>query len=101
MSNKPTILEIDNIRIRKWDDLNYFIEREETYWNPKEKKETTGYRFKGYYSSVLACLKEISIKGLLVDENSVKGLGTYLKEVERSNQLILDAIEKASGDSNE
>lgn len=55
--SKPIIMQIDNVRIGKWDDQNYFIERKETYWNPKDKKEITDYRFKGYYSTILKALQ--------------------------------------------
>ncbi|GAQ18007.1 hypothetical protein OPHB3_1946 [Oceanobacillus picturae] len=90
---KPIIMEIDNVRIRKWDESNYFIERLETYWNPKEKKETTDYKFKGYYSTVSACLKAISSKGLLVEEKDVSDLESHLKEVEQSNAKLMKALE--------
>lgn len=92
--SKPIILEIDNVRIRRWDDQNLFVEREETYWNPKEKQQTTGYRFKGYYYTVSACLREIARKELLIDENNSHDLKSVLNQIEISNQKIVDAIER-------
>src|SRR5690606_28595341 len=97
--NKPIILEIDNVRIRKWDDQNYFIERKETYFNPKEKAETIGYKFKGYYPTVFKALKAISDKELLVNEKAISDLKSYLNEVTWSNMKVIFAIENAVGDS--
>ncbi len=92
MSNKPVIMEIDNVRIRKWDDSNYFIERLETYWNPKEKQEITDYKFKGFYSTLTACFKAMNAKCLLINEKAVSDLKSHLNEVERSNQKLFMAL---------
>lgn len=94
MNKKPIITEIDNVRIRRWDDSNVFIEREETYWNPKDKTDITGYRFKGYYSTVLSALESIHIKGLLIEENSVRELNDILKQVRISERKVIEAINR-------
>src|SRR5690625_7129551 len=92
--NKPIILEIDNVRIRKWDEQNYYVEREETYFNPKEKKYITDYRFKGYYSTVLGALESIHLKGLLIDNGGVGDLTDVLKQVMESEKREVDAMSR-------
>lgn len=94
MEKKPIITEIDNVRIKRWDENNVIIEREETYWNPKEKAETTGYRFKGYYSTVLSALESVHTKGLLIDENSAGELNDLLKQVRISERKVVEAINR-------
>lgn len=94
---KQTILQIDNVRIRKWDEQNVFIEREETYFSARDKKDITGYRFKGYYSDVFKALLAVNRKGLLIDKNSAQSINELLKQVQESERKIL----KALGDANE
>ncbi|KPH76087.1 hypothetical protein [Oceanobacillus caeni] len=67
---KPTILEIDNVRVIKWDENNYVVQREETYFSPINQMDVTSYVFKGCYATLQACFKAIHVKGLLIDENS-------------------------------
>jgi len=99
--NKPIILEIDNVRIRKWDEQNYYIEREETYFNPKEKKDITDYRFKGYYSTVLGALESIHLKGLLIDNDSIGDLTDVLEQVMDSEKRVVDAISRLDVKTND
>lgn len=100
MSEKPIILEIDNVRIRKWDDMNYFIEREETkeIFNPQTKQKgiKTDYQFKGYYPSILRALQAIHTKGLLIKENSVQDIKSLSNQIEISNREVIRAIEKVN-----
>lgn len=98
MSEKQTILEIENVRVRKWDDQNYFIERKETYTNPKDKKEITGYRFKGFYSTLSECLKAIHVKGLLINENNCAELTDVLNQIKESERRIIEAVRSESNE---
>lgn len=104
MDNK-TIIQIDNVRIRQYDSTNYVVEREETTenFNPRLKKKEvkTSYRFKGYYGTLTGALKAISIKGLLVDESTASELDGHLKQVEESNQKVIDAIDRMGVKANE
>ena len=96
MTKKKILLEIDNVRIIRNDPLNLAVERLETNYSKRHKKEFTTYQFKGYYSTILGALKGILYNELLVDENSLTGLESYLKQVEDSNKKILDALEDLS-----
>lgn len=95
---KPIILEIDNVRIGRWDDNNLFVEREETTRSyDREKKvwmENTGYKFKGYYSTLAQALSAIHAKGLLINENSISDLTDVLKQVMDSEKRVVDAISR-------
>lgn len=92
---KRILVQIGNVRIREENELNKVIEREETYYLPRDKKEVTGWRFRGYAGSVLEALRLIHAKGLLINENDVSDLKSHLEQVEKSNGLILEALEAA------
>lgn len=59
---KKTLLKIENVRVIEHDDMNLAVERYETYYNPKAKKEVSGWRFKGYTASILKALQLIHTK---------------------------------------
>ena len=93
---KPIILEVDNVRIGRWDDNNLFVEREETtrrYDREKEEwVENTGYKFKGYYSTLTQALSAIHAKGLLINENSISDLTDVLNQIKESENKIVSAV---------
>ena len=93
---KPIILEIDNVRIGRWDDNNLFVEREETTRSyDREKKvwmENTGYKFKGYYSTLAQALSAIHTKGLLINESSISNLTDVLNQIKESENKIVSAV---------
>lgn len=95
MDKKPVIITIDNVRVRRWDRQNVFIEKYENVYNPKEKEHEMKWRFIGYESTIKGALESISRKGLLVDEKAVSDLKTYAKEVDRSNDRILEEVWKS------
>lgn len=90
--SKPIILEIDNVRIGKFDERNYFVEREETYFSPKDNSDVTQYKFKGYYGTLFGALRSVHTKGLLINEESVQGLTQLLEQVEASERNIIKEI---------
>ncbi len=96
MSKKEIVHQIENVRILKNDELNYAIEREETYYNAKDKKDVTRWRFKGWSGSFLGSLRLIHNKELLIDEKAISDLRRHLEQVEKSNGLLLEALEGAS-----
>ncbi len=96
MSEEKVIIEIDNVRIRRNDNLNYVVERLETSYSTRHKKEFTSYQFKGYYGTVAGALKGISYQELLIDENSVTDLKSYLEQVMESNEKILNFMEESA-----
>ena len=95
--SKPVLVEIDNVRVVRSDALNLAVERLETtksYNKKKEKwEENTSWQFKGYYSTIAGALKGIVNKELLINENSLTDLKSYLKEVEWANKKIYTALE--------
>ena len=94
MTEKKTIIEIENVRIKEYNEMNVMIERKETYFNPLEKKEVSGWKFRGYSTDILAALKSIHNKGLLINTNAITDLENHLKEVDKANKVILDALER-------
>lgn len=91
---KPVLVEIDNVRVLKWDNENYLIERKETYFSAKDKGEITEYRFKGYYGTLFKALRAIHTKGLLIDENSKQSINSLLKQIKFSEQNIINEIRR-------
>ena len=94
-TEKKVLLEIDNVRIKEYDRLNVQIEAYETYYNPIEKKDTQGWKFKGYSATVLSALLQIQRKEYLIDENAIQDLKTYVEAVKASNLKLRKAIEDA------
>lgn len=94
LTNKPILLEIDNVRIRRWDDKKCFIERGETYFSPKDKSEITNYKFKGYSGTVFEALRSIHTKGLLVSENGKQSIESLLEQIELSEKNIINEIRR-------
>lgn len=95
-NNKEILLEIENIRIVRNDPLNLTLERLETTYSARYKKEFNSYQFKGYFSNILSALRAIQSKELLIDENNVMDLEGYLKQVQESNDKILKSMEGLS-----
>ncbi|GGJ48895.1 hypothetical protein [Virgibacillus salexigens] len=90
---KKTILEIENVRVIEHDDLNLAVERYETYYNPKTKKEKSGWRFKGYAASILGAIQLIHNKELLIDQEAVTDLSSHLNEVKRTTKTLAEIKE--------
>jgi len=90
---KQTLLQIDNVRIKESDAYNLIVERYEKVYNPIKKENSEGWRFKGFNSSNVGCLKLITKKDLLIDEKAVSDLNGHLKQVRESERKMLDAIE--------
>src|SRR5690625_2628764 len=97
INNKPIQIKIGPVAIVRDNSQNMAIYRMESVYNRFEKKSNNSYQFKGFYSSVLACLKAIQYKELLIDENEYTDLESYLKQVEKSNEKLIKVLE---GDSN-
>lgn len=94
MENKPVLIEIDNVRVVRWDNDNLAILRYEQRYNRKEKKYISGWQFKGYYSTLRNSLRAIVAKELLTDKNNSMALNDHLKQVERIYNLIDKKIEE-------
>ncbi len=90
---KETLLTIDNVRVIQSDPLNLAIERLEEVQNPKDGTITNKWRHKGYSGSILGALQTIQYKELLIDYNAVNDLENHLKQVEESNNKLIQAKE--------
>ncbi|MFC4661717.1 hypothetical protein [Oceanobacillus sp. FSL W7-1293] len=88
-------IQIDNCRVVGYDERNVLVERNELTKDPRTKEEKYRWRVKGYYASIRQVLYGIlnKEKEWLIDENAVSDLNSYLKQVEESNQKLLDALE--------
>ena len=83
-------MEIENVRIINYDQLNVMIERYEESFNKSKNETTMKWRFKGYKKTILDALKFIARNELLIDKNAISDLKSYLEQVEKSNQKILE-----------
>src|SRR5690625_4819536 len=93
INNKPVIMEIDNVAIVRDNRENLAIYRLENVYSPFDKKNKDSWQFKGFYSSVSACLEAIQYKELLINENDCASLERYLKQVQESNEKLIRAME--------
>lgn len=93
INNKPVILEIDNVAIVRDNRENLAIYRLENVYSAFDKKNIDKWQFKGFFSSVLACLEAIQYKELLINENDCTSIGRYLKQVQESNEKLIRAME--------
>ena len=96
---KQVILTIDNVRIKEYDSMNVVVERYEEYTVPPKKKGepvkvVSGWKFKGYYNSILSALLFIQRKELLIDYNVVSDLESYLEQVDESNAKLLEVMKE-------
>lgn len=89
---KPILMTLDNVRIIDTDDLNVTVERLETYYSPRDKKDITSWRFKGHYGSVLKALRGIVRNEWHIDRNGLNELESYVERIEKSNAKILKAV---------
>lgn len=91
--SKTVVLEIDNVRVIKFNELNYAVERFENVYIPTKKQSEMRWVFHGYTNTVLSALKLISRNELLVDETDISNMEDYLKQVLESNNKIINLKE--------
>lgn len=89
---KAILIDLGSVRIREYDKLNVQIERLEEVFAPVSKQLETKWRFKGYSNTIFSALKSIVKNEWLIDKKAVDGLENYLKQVEDSNNKILQAM---------
>lgn len=98
-TEKEIILQVsDTVRIIQSDRINVEVQRLETNYLPRKKEEVSNYQFKGFYSTVVAALKGIQHKELLVDYSDIKTLSQYLAEIKLANEMVLDALDMHKGE---
>lgn len=84
----------DTLRIRRYDDRNVVIEEYVTNVNPKTRKETSSWKFKGFYSNARRALQAVLDKDMLSDVEEVKTLTAYQKAIENEREQLKDIIKR-------
>lgn len=97
---RPVIIQVDNVRIVRWNDMNVCIEREESYYNPLDKAYKKGWRVKGYYSDVNKALAAVNSKGLLVDLNGKESINDWIKAMSDGTDKIVNEVRHIGRDRN-
>ncbi|MGF9978696.1 hypothetical protein [Viridibacillus arvi] len=93
---KAILIDLGDVRIREYDNLNVTVERLETAFNPITKEYTTNWRFKGYSRTILTALQFILNNELLIDKKAISDLKSYLKQVEEINMRVQRELEVPS-----
>lgn len=101
MANKAILINLGNVRIKEYDNLNVVIERQEVVFNPMSKQTESKWRFKGYSDSIFNALILIQKNEWLIDKKAQMGLENYLKQVEESNERIRITIEQVKKSTEE
>lgn len=94
VKEKAVLMTVGNVRVKEYDSQNVVLERYEETVNPVTKETNSNWRFKGYFNSILNALTFVVRKELLIDINVVNDLKSYLKQVEDSNNKILEELNK-------
>ncbi|MFD2046037.1 hypothetical protein ACFSTA_12395 [Ornithinibacillus salinisoli] len=92
MSDKKVLITVGNVTIKEYDNMNVVVERYEEVFIPKTKEKIKKWVFKGYSRSVLSALLMIQRNELLIDRGSVTSLDDYVKQVNDSNNKLLEAV---------
>ncbi|UYX53338.1 hypothetical protein M3Y14_04065 [Bacillus thuringiensis] len=91
---KQVLIEIDNVRVKEYDSLNVVVERLEKPSSKSSIESVSKWRFKGYAKSIHCALKFIVNSELLIDNSKVEDLQSYVKQVEKSNEEVLNAVKE-------
>ena len=92
VKEKNILITIENIRVKEYDQQNITLECLEEVVNPISKESSSKWRFKGYFPTVFRALTFAVKKELLIDRNTISDLKSYLKQVEDSNNKILEVL---------
>ncbi|MGF3182284.1 hypothetical protein ACQV2W_00780 [Facklamia sp. P12934] len=95
---KPVLLQVtENLRIVDYDDRNVALEMFSTGFNPKTKEKTQSWKTAGFFSSIRSSLRYIVEQELITDTNTLNKIESVSDAIERSNQVVLEAIERLGG----
>lgn len=89
---KPVLITVGNVRIVDDNDMNVMVERYEDVFLPKTKETVKKWRFKGFCNTILSALLMIQREELLIDRSAVSDLESYLKQVQESNDKLLEVM---------
>ncbi|MGH0588881.1 hypothetical protein ACQVQY_22840 [Bacillus mycoides] len=91
---KQVLIEIGNVRVKEYDSLNVVVERLEKPSSKSNIESVSKWRFKGYAKSIHSALKYIVNSELLIDKSKVEDLQSYVEQVEKSNEKVLNAVKE-------
>lgn len=94
MSEKKILIDLGNVRIKEYNNLNHEIEIYEDVRIPRTGKIEKRWRFNGYCTTILSGLKSISRNELLIDKSQITDLKSYLEQVEKSNAKLLEVMKE-------
>lgn len=92
--SKRILIQFDKVRIKEDNSMNVEVERLERVFNPQVKKEVDVWRSKGYASTIFKALKMIQHKELLVNQDEINDMKSYMKQIQASNEQLLSAIDE-------
>lgn len=94
LGKRPTIFDLGDVRVIRFNSMNLAIERYENVFIPKEKKKEKRWVFYGYQTTLFQALQTIVKKELLIDDQQINSVGDYVKQVEESNNKILTTLKE-------
>lgn len=94
MSNKKVLIDLGNVRIKEYNSMNHVIEVYEEVRMFASKDVEKKWRFFGYCNDVYSGLRTIQHNELLLDKTQINDLNSHLKQVEESNQKLLEVMQQ-------
>lgn len=94
MSDKKVLVDLGNVRIKEYNNMNHEIEVYEDVRIPPKGEIEKRWRFRGYCTTILKGLRHIQHNELLLDKCQITDLISYLKQIEKSNAKLLEVMEE-------
>lgn len=84
----------DELRAYRSDERNITLEKLATGLNPKTKKPASSWGTLGYFRTYRSAIRWIVRNDTIVDEEIIKNLQDYLREIERVHEEIETLIDR-------
>lgn len=84
----------DEIRAYRSDERNITLEKVATGISPKTKKPASGWGTLGYFRTYRSAIRWIVRNDAIVDEQIIKNLQDYLREIERVHEEIETLVDR-------
>lgn len=84
----------DELRAYRSDERNITLEKLATGLNPKTKKPASSWGTLGYFRTYRSAIRWIVRNDTIVDEEIIKDLQDYLREIERVHEEIESLVER-------
>lgn len=92
--SKKILIDLGNVRIKEYNNLNHEIEVYEDVYIPTTKTTEKRWRFNGYCTTILKGLRHIQRNELLLDKSQITDLKSYLEQIEKSNAKLLEVMQQ-------